>query len=149
MGTRSIRWWRGTAVGRVVLVMVDARERRDYRSQCRERLSKVKEGDPAFYVLYHAVSGRTRQRSKTCLFGHRVGVSKFKAFKDSSYAAALGRLDTLSYQRVKWVNSGSIFISARRPPMSMATNAVMSAIVKRSLATNSWPLSSRSIRSSR
>src|SRR5262249_51170273 len=56
-----------------------------------------------------------------------------------SHAHALGRLDTVSCQRVKWANSGAILISARRPPISIATNAVMSAIVKRSPATNLCP----------
>ena len=41
---------------------------------------------------------------------------------------ALGRLDTVSYKSVKW-------LSAKRAPMSIATSAVMSAIVKRSPAT--------------
>src|SRR5215469_9639212 len=56
-----------------------------------------------------------------------------------SHAPALGRLDTVSCQRVKWASSGAILISARRPPISIATNAVMSAIVKESPATNLCP----------
>src|SRR5262245_54108894 len=66
-----------------------------------------------------------------------------------SYALALGRLDTSSCQRVKYASSGAIFMSAKRHPISIATNAVMSAIVKRSPATNWCPFSSRFIRSRR
>ena len=67
----------------------------------------------------------------------------------SSHALALGRLDISSYQRVKYASSGAILMSAKRPPISIATNAVMSAIVKRSPARNWCPFSSRSIRSRR
>jgi hypothetical protein len=67
----------------------------------------------------------------------------------SSHALALGRLDTTWCQRVNRVSSGAIFMSAKRPPMSIATSAVMSAIVKRSSATKWFPFSSRSIRSRR
>ena len=56
-----------------------------------------------------------------------------------AYALALGRLDTVSYQSVKW-------LSAKRAPISIATSAVMSAIVKRSPATKCCPFSSRSVR---
>ena len=68
---------------------------------------------------------------------------------EEDHALALGRLKTALCQRVKLESSGAIFMSAKRPPMSIATSAVMSAIVKRSPATNWCPLSSRSIRSSR
>src|SRR5215831_16180347 len=44
-----------------------------------------------------------------------------------SYALALGRLDISSCQRVKYASFGAIFMSAKRPPISIATNAVMSA----------------------
>jgi hypothetical protein len=67
----------------------------------------------------------------------------------SAYALELGRLDTSSCQRVKYASSGAIFMSAKRPPISIATNAVISAIVKRSPATYWCPFSSRSIRSRR
>ena len=61
---------------------------------------------------------------------------RLQLLTSSSHALALGRLDTVSYQWVKWANSGAIFISAKRAPKSIATKAVMSAIVKRSPATN-------------
>ena len=58
------------------------------------------------------------------------------------HALALARFDTVSCQRLKWASFGAIFMSAKRPPMSIPTRAVMSAIVKRSQATNSCPSSS-------
>ena len=75
--------------------------------------------------------------------------SLFQISCEANYALALGRLETALCQRVKLASSGAIFMSAKRSPMSIATSAVMSAIVKRSPATNCCPFSSRSIRSSR
>jgi hypothetical protein len=69
--------------------------------------------------------------------------SSDRPLPSTSYALALGRLDTSSCQRVKCASFGAIFMSAKRPPISIATNAVMSAIVKRSPATNWCPFSSR------
>src|SRR5262249_29011117 len=68
---------------------------------------------------------------------------------EEDHAMALGRLETVLCQRAKLESSGAIFMSAKRSPMSTAASAWMSAIVKRSPATNWCPLSSRSIRSSR
>ena len=48
---------------------------------------------------------------------------------EEDHALALGRLETALCQRVKLESSGEIFMSAKRPPMSIATSAVMSAIV--------------------
>src|SRR5262249_36071884 len=55
---------------------------------------------------------------------------------EEDHALALGRLETALYQEVRLASRGAIFMSAKRPPMSIATSAVMSAIVKRSPATN-------------
>src|SRR5215831_12989958 len=63
---------------------------------------------------------------------------------EEDHALALGRLETALCQRLKLESSRATFMSAKRPPMSIATSAVMSAIVKRSPATNSRPFSSRS-----
>ena len=57
--------------------------------------------------------------------------------------------DPSSCQWVKYASAGAIFMSAKRPPISIATNAVMSAIVNRSPATNWCPFSSPFIRSRR
>jgi hypothetical protein len=91
-----------------------------------------------------ATASPTSVKKSACVLrmtGRRVEVS--------AYALELGRLDTSSCQRVKYASSGAIFMSAKRPPISIATNAVISAIVKRSPATYWCPFSSRSIRSRR
>src|SRR5262245_17143527 len=92
--------------------------------------------------------GRGSGEQDRDLLIERPGLRAFRC-RAVSYALALGRLDISSCQRVKYASFGAIFMSAKRPPISIATNAVMSAIVKRSPATNWCPFSSRSIRSRR
>ena len=84
-----------------------------------------------------------------CAGGIAREMESNRPLPSSSYALAHGRLDTSSCQRVKYASFGAIFMSAKRPAISIATSAVMSAIVKRSPATNWCPFSSRSIRSRR
>src|SRR6516164_10635994 len=43
---------------------------------------------------------------------------------EEDHVLALGRLETALCQRVKLESSGAIFMSAKRPPMSIATSAV-------------------------
>ena len=64
-----------------------------------------------------------------CLWRDHVGCWDRELTGIDCQALALGRRDAASCQRVKWGNSGAIFMSAKRPPISIATNAVMSAIV--------------------